>query len=158
VIACNDYGEIREWTDRNEFQANATNSGFARLSDFSGGLKRQYRPALGVAVPCKTRWKVFLQIQAGRLTSTARHTAFLRLDPAAGCQLAGGTENIPIFLASHFSASEGEVPAEPHRQRDWGDFTGVMSAFFARGLPSGGSLRSIRCHPPFRDVIADDEG
>jgi len=53
---------------------------------------------------------------------------------------------------------EGEAPAEPHRQRDWGDFTGVMSAFFARGLPSGGSLRSIRCHPPFRDVIAHDEG
>jgi len=57
-----------------------------------------------------------------------------------------------------FSASESEVPAEPHRQRDRGDFTGVMSAFFARGLPSGGSLRSIRWHPPFRDVIANDEG
>ncbi|MFM7039235.1 MAG: hypothetical protein ACKO2L_16110, partial [Planctomycetaceae bacterium] len=45
-----------------------------------------------------------------------------------------------------------------HWQRDRDDFTGVMSAFFALGLPSGGSLRSIGCHPPFRDVIAHDEG
>jgi len=52
------------------------------------------------------------QSLTGRLISTARHTVFLRLVPAAACQLADSTENAPNCLASHRFA----IPASPSRQ------------------------------------------